>query len=672
MGNGIIALVGNPNSGKTTFFNALTGSNQHVGNWPGVTVEKKEGTFTYDGKEYDVVDLPGIYSLGAFSEDEVVSMEYILSGEADVIINIIDASNIERNLYLTTQLLEMGQKLIIALNMVDEAEKRRITFDVEELSRQLGHPVIATVASRSEGKDAVIAAALQAMKSDVPQENPLEYSEVVHHHIAHIEELFKGKTLPYPSHWTAIKVVEGDPAVLRKLREASLDPSILEGIDAFHKYHSSDHFELEIVDSRYAFANRVADKAVRRPIHEPVTTTDKIDRILTNKYLGIPAFALIMLLVFQITFVIGEGLLGGAAAHLIDGFGEILEPFLVSLKAPPWLVSFIIDGAINGVGAIIEFVPIITVLYLLLGFLEDSGYMARAAYVWDDLMRRFGLQGKAFISMIIGFGCNVPGIMSARTMDSKKDRMITMIINPFMSCGAKLPIYSVFIAAFFPKHGGLILFFLYGLGIVVALLMAKLLNKTLFKGEPSYFIMELPPYRIPTAKNIAMNMWMNVSGFIKKASTIIFLVVTLMWVLAVLPGSAEPYSQYSYLGRIGTFLTPLFKPAGFATWQGSVALFAGIPAKEAVVGTLGMLYAGQYMEEGAVLVDAIARNFTPLNALAYMVMVLLYTPCAATLSIIAKETRSLKWPVIIALYTFALAWGAAVLIYQVGSLLGFS
>ncbi|NLA95776.1 MAG: ferrous iron transport protein B, partial [Clostridiaceae bacterium] len=386
---------------------------------------------------------------------------------------------------------------------------------------------------------------------------------------------------------------------------------------------------------------------------------------------GIPIFAVIMLAVFQLTFVVGEGWLGGLAADLVEGLGVLLEHLLVSFHSPGWLVSFIIGGVINGVGAVIEFVPLITVLYLLLGLLEDSGYMARAAYVWDDLMRKIGLQGKSFISMIIGFGCTVPGIMSARTLDSKKDRMITMLITPFMSCGAKLPIYSIFIAAFFPRHGGLILFGLYALGIIVALLLAKLFNMTLFKGEASFFIMELPPYRLPAFRNVLRNMWNNLSGFVKRAGTVIFLVVTLMWVLAVLPGSAEAYGQNSLLGKIGSFLVPLFSLAGFGTWQEAVALFAGIPAKEAVVGTLGMLYAGQYMEEGQILVDAIRQHFTPLTALAYMVMVLLYTPCAATLGIVGKETKSVRWPLFMALYTFAIGWLAAVLIFQVGSLLGY-
>ena len=667
-----IALVGNPNSGKTTLFNAITGSNQHVGNWPGVTVEKKEGTFTYKGKEYDVVDLPGIYSLGAFSEDEVVAMDYILTDDADVIIDVIDASNIERNLYLTTQLLEMGKNVVIALNMVDEAEKRQIAFDLEAMSNALGVPVVATVASRNNGTDTIIKEAVKAIDKKVSYTNPLTYSENVNHHMQHMVELFAGKNMPYSPEWAAIKVVEGDKHIISVIEASIDDEAVVNGIKEFHKFHSSENFELEIVDSRYAFAHRIAEKTVKRPEVEVVTLSDKIDKILINKYLGIPIFALIMLAVFQLTFAIGQDLLGGYAAALVEWLGSLLENFLVWVHSPDWLVSFMIDGVINGVGAVVEFVPLITVMYLLLSLLEDSGYMARAAYVWDNLMRAFGMQGKAFISMIIGFGCTVPAIMSTRTMDNKKDRMVTMLITPFMSCGAKLPIYSVFIAAFFSNHGGLVLFGLYAFGILIGLLMAKLFNKTLFKGESSYFIMELPPYRIPAAKSVMRTMWLHVGDFIKRAGTIIFLVVTIMWLLAVLPGSAAPYSQQSYLGRLGTFLVPIFRPAGFGTWQESVALFAGIPAKEAVVGTLGMLYAGEYMEEGVLLVNAIQQHFTSLTALAYMVMVLLYTPCAATLSAVAKETKSAKWTIAMALYTFFIGWIMAVLVFQIGSLFGFA
>lgn len=667
-----IALVGNPNSGKTTLFNQLTGSNQQVGNWPGVTVERKEGLLKYNGQEYRIIDLPGIYSLGAFSEDEVVAMDYVLSDDADVIVNVVDACNIERNLYLTSQLLEMGKNIVVVLNMADEAIKRNISLDLDVLSKKLGVPVVTTVAHKGEGKSDLIETALQAIDNKKVYENPLVYNENVLHHMGQIEDILAGQKLPFPLKWTALKIIEGDGHLLKRLEESNLDPEVLKEIKDFYKFHSKDSFELEIVDSRYAFANAMAEGSVKRPEEETATFSDKVDKILINKYLGIPAFALIMLAVFQITFAIGQEVLGGLAADLVDGLGEILVGFLEALKAPDLLITFVGDGIISGVGAVIEFVPLITVLYLLLGLLEDSGYMARAAYVWDNMMRAAGLQGRAFISMIIGFGCNVPGIMSARTMDNKKDRMITMLVMPFMSCGAKIPIYSVFIAAFFPRNGGLILFALYAIGIMMALIMAKVFNKTLFKGESSYLIMELPPYRMPTFKNVMMNMWTNVSGFIVRAGTVIFLVVTFMWFLAVFPSNAEPYSQESFLGIIGTRLVPLFKPAGFGTWQESVALFAGIPAKEAVVGTLGMLYAGQYMEEGAALVQALQQNFTSLTAISYMLMVLLYTPCAAVLGIITKETKSVGWAVFIALYTFVLAWIVAVAVYQIGSFLGFS
>lgn len=672
MKKGVVALVGNPNSGKTTFFNALTGSNQRVGNWPGVTVEKKEGIFEFNGKEYDVIDLPGTYSLGTFSEDEVVARNFILTGNSDVIIDVIDASNFERNLYLTTQLLEMGKKVVIALNMVDEAEKRKIKFDIDKLSEQLNIPIIPTIASRGKGIEEIIKTAIDLINKDIEVKNPIKYNKTIESHIVNIEEILMEEDLPYSPRWIAIKILEGDEKLIAEMKEFDTDNKIMPSIEKLYNNIQNENFELDIIDSRYNFINDATNGAVLRPDDESVTFTDKIDRIFTNKYFGIPIFAAIMLAVFQLTFKIGEELLGEFAVSIIEGLGSIIETGLLYINTPDWFISFIIDGVINGVGAVIEFVPLITVLYLLLGFLEDSGYMARAAYVWDDLMRKLGLQGKAFISLIIGFGCNVPGIMSARALDNKKDRMITTLINPFMSCGAKIPIYSVFIAAFFPRYGGFLLFGLYTLGIIVGLIMAKIFSKTLFKGESSYFIMELPPYRLPTIRNVLRNMWDNVNDFIKRAGTIIFVVITLLWVLAVLPASVEPYSQYSILGRIGVLIAPIFKPAGFGGWQESVALFAGIPAKEAVVGTLGMLYAGQYVEEGTLLVNALQLHFTPLTALSYMVMVLLYTPCIATLSTVGKETKSIKWALFMATYTFLIGWVLAVLVFQLGSLFGFS
>lgn len=667
-----IALVGNPNSGKTTIFNVLTGSNQHVGNWPGVTVEKKEGSFKHEGKEYNVIDLPGTYSLGSFSEDEIVARDFILGSNPDVIIDVVDANNVERNLYLTAQLFEMGKKVVIVLNMIDEAEKKGMMFDIDGLSKKLGIPVIPTVATKGKGIEELKKAAIDMIDRDLVIKNPVKYEESVRHHIEHIERSLKLQNLPYPKSWVVLKIVEGDEEILKRIKDLNINKIAMGYINRFYKYHSSKSFELAIIDSRYAFAHSVVDKTVTRPKEEIVTLADRIDRIVTNKYFGIPIFAAIMLLVFQLTFKVGSEMLGGVVATLIERLGEWIETALVYMNAPYWLISFMLDGVVNGVGAVVEFIPLIVVLYLLFGFLEDSGYMARAAYIWDDLMRKIGLQGRAFISLLIGFGCNVPGVMSTRALDNRKDKMITTLIVPFMSCGAKIPIYSVFVAAFFPEYGGLVLFSLYALGIIMGLIMAKIFSKTLFKGKPSYFVMELPPYRVPTLINIFRNMWDNVYGFLRRAGTVIFIIVTILWFLSMLPLSAEPYSQFSFLGRIGKFIAPLFRPAGFGTWQEAVALFAGIPAKEGVVGTLGMLYAGQYAEEGAMLVDTIRMHFTPLTALAYMVMTLLYTPCIATLGAIAKETGSLKWSVISAIYTFAIGWVAAVIVFQVGSLLGFS
>lgn len=666
-----IALVGNPNSGKTTLFNALTGSNQHVGNWPGVTVERKEGQFRFQNKMYTVVDLPGTYSLGAFSEDEVVARDFVLTGNPDVVINVVDATNIERNLYLTTQLLEMGVKVVVALNMVDEAEAKSITFDLEILAQRLGAPVVPTVASKRKGLDELMAATITLINAPLNGQAHFGYGQIIDAKVAKLKGFLVEGDLPYPPGWLAVKLLEGEDYAKKAIEESET----LQKSPAFkHFYaelaaHQMD-FQLEIVDSRYRFVNRVTIGTVQRPAEQGVTTTDKVDRVLTHKYWGLPIFALIMFAVFQLTFAIGQDLLGDLVAGGMETFGEILEGFLVNIHAPIWLSSYVANGLIGGVGAVIEFLPLIVILYMLMGFLEDSGYMARAAYVMDNTMRAVGLQGKTFISMIVGFGCNVPGIMATRTLESKKDRMIATLINPFMSCGAKIPIYLVFISAFFPAHGGLVLFSVYTLGILVALLMGKIFSKTLFQGEVSHFIMELPPYRKPTLRNVLRNMWDNVSGFLTRAGTTIFAVVSLLWVLAVLPGGVEAYGAESILGQIGRFIAPIFKPAGFGNWQAAVGLFSGIAAKEAVVATLGMVYAG--VEEGVELVNVIRSVFTPLTAASFMVMTLLYTPCAATLATIKKETGSGKWALFSAVYTFAIGWIVAVLVFQIGRLLGFS
>jgi len=668
-----IALAGNPNCGKTTIFNALTGSNQHVGNWPGVTVEKKEGVLKFEGKQYNIVDLPGTYSLGAYSEDEVVARDFILKEKPDLVVNVVDATNIERNLYLTTQLLEMGVKGIIALNMMDETQKAGIQIDIDSLSKQLKVPIVPTIALRKKGIEDLKIKLSEVLSGNTDKPEKITYGREINAAITSLENIIKqnASTKDYPSAWLALKLLENDKYIVDFIGKRN--PHILEKAQN-HVENLTKSLGLEpemiIVDKRYEFIGKVVAKSVKKPKNRVETTSDKIDKVLTHKWFGLPIFALIMFCIYQLTFAIGQEVLGGTVAFLLETLSENVTGFLESINAPEMLVSFVVDGVFGGVGAVLEFVPLIMVLYILLGILEDSGYMARAAYVMDRIMRTLGLHGKTFISMLVGVGCNVPGIMSTRTLDSKKDRMIAILINPFISCGARLPIYLVFISAFFPKHGGIVLFTLYATGFIVAILAGKLFSKTLFKGEASYFIMELPPYRMPSVRGVLIHMWDKVGGFLKRAGTVIFAVVTMLWVLSVLPYGVEPYSKASILGKIGSSISTIFKPAGFGTWQASVGLFAGIVAKEAVVATLGMVYAG--VEEGAELITAIQQTFTPLSAFSFMIMSLLYTPCAAVIGTVRRETNSWKWTLFTVVYTFIVGWIGAVLVFQIGRLLGFS
>ena len=665
-----IALAGNPNCGKTSLFNLLTKSRQHIGNWPGVTVEKKEGTLKFKGESYKVIDLPGTYSLGAYSEDEIVARNYILKDKPDVVINVVDATNLERNLYLTTQLIEMGANVVIALNMIDQAETLNIEIDTNKLSKRLGVPIIKTSALKNRGIEELIETSIHLKKNE--KLININYGEDIEDEIKTLSSLletYKNK-LEFPVNWTALKLLENDEYIKDKIKQLNA-PSIFNKLEESNKTIEKNigfEADMSIVDKRYSFISSITEDVIKKPSEKQVTTTEKIDKIVTNKYLGIPIFALIMYCLYELTFIIGAGIQEWFG-DLIAKAGVIVSEWFSNMGAPELLVGFIDKGLFGGVGAVLSFLPLIMVMYFLLGLLEDSGYMARAAYVMDRLMRGLGLHGKTFVSMIVSVGCNVPGIMSTRTLENKKDRMIAILINPFISCGARMPIYAVFVEAFFPTHQGLVLFSLYVLGIIVALISGKIFSKTLFKGESSYFVMELPAYRMPSIKNVFLLMWEKAGAFFKKAGMIIFPMMIVLWALSVLPLGVEPNSEHSILGMIGSFVAPLFVLAGYGTWQAGVSLITGILAKESVVATMGMVYAG--VEEGEALINVIQQVFTPLSAVSFLVMTLLYTPCLAALGAIKRETNSMKWTIFSAVYTFVIALVLSTLVYQVGLLLGF-
>ncbi|BDC01448.1 TPA: ferrous iron transport protein B [Clostridium perfringens] len=665
-----IALAGNPNCGKTSLFNLLTKSRQHIGNWPGVTVEKKEGTLKFKGESYKVIDLPGTYSLGAYSEDEIVARNYILKDKPDVVINVVDATNLERNLYLTTQLIEMGANVVIALNMIDQAEALNIEIDTNKLSKRLGVPIIKTSALKNRGIEELIETSIHLKKNE--KLININYGEDIEDEIKTLSSLletYKNK-LEFPVNWTALKLLENDEYIKDKIKQLNA-PSIFNKLEESNKTIEKNigfEADMSIVDKRYSFISSITEDVIKKPSEKQVTTTEKIDKIVTNKYLGIPIFALIMYCLYELTFIIGAGIQEWFG-DLIAKAGVIVSEWFSNMGAPELLVGFIDKGLFGGVGAVLSFLPLIMVMYFLLGLLEDSGYMARAAYVMDRLMRGLGLHGKTFVSMIVSVGCNVPGIMSTRTLENKKDRMIAILINPFISCGARMPIYAVFVEAFFPTHQGLVLFSLYVLGIIVALISGKIFSKTLFKGESSYFVMELPAYRMPSIKNVFLLMWEKAGAFFKKAGMIIFPMMIVLWALSVLPLGVEPNSEHSILGMIGSFVAPLFVLAGYGTWQAGVSLITGILAKESVVATMGMVYAG--VEEGEALINVIQQVFTPLSAISFLVMTLLYTPCLAALGAIKRETNSMKWTIFSAVYTFVIALVLSTLVYQVGLLLGF-
>ena len=706
-----IALAGNPNSGKTTVFNALTGMHQHVGNYPGVTVEKKEGELKYKDYEITVVDLPGTYSLTAHSIDEVVARNFVIEEKPDAVIDIIDSSNLERNLYLATQFMELGVPLVLAFNMSDIASKQGLEIDKVKLSELLGAPIVFTVATKKIGINELLDEAINLVekKTTIRRTTP-SYGKEVEEEIRKIEDLLvKDKDLiqKYPSRWLAAKLLEGDSEVIKKIKESKYSDEIIKQVEKSTAHLTNilgDTPEAIIADGRYGFISGACSEAVKRTYEVRHTTSDKIDTVLVNRILGLPIFLGVMWLVFKFTFA--------ASAPLCDwldaGMGWLGDKIGGLLPEGSAIQSLIVDGIIGGVGSVLSFVPIIFLLFLAMAALEDSGYMARAAFIMDKLMHKIGLHGRSFIPMLLGFGCNLPAIMATRTIEDRKDRIVTILVNPFMSCGARLPVYTLFIGAFFPKKiAGNVLFSLYLLGIVVAIIMAKIFRRFLFKGPAAPFVMELPPYRVPTIKGLLIHMWERGAVYLKKAGTIIFAGCVLIWFLSNFPWNPQYSKDYdalieqakdnkemviqlenekaaeklekSYAGKLGRAIAPVFRPLGFDDWKVSVGLVGGFIAKEIVVGTLGTLHSiGKADEESESLRQALqnetrpdgSKMFNPLVAYALMVFVLLYIPCVATIAVIKRETNSWRWPIFAAFYTTLVAWLIAFIVYQGGRLLG--
>ena len=667
----IVGLAGNPNVGKTTVFNRLTGMRQHVGNWPGKTVERAEGHFNHGSYEYDVVDLPGNYALSAHSMEEIVSRDFIVDDDSDVIVNVVDAANLERNLYLTVQMMELGANLVMALNMNDFAKKRDHIIDIDLMSELLGFPVIEVNAKTGDGFEELLAAAEKASKNPVDSSAKLSYGNELREHLADIQALIeKDKNLlDVPSEWTAIKLLEKDSIVIEKVQKSSQGTSIMAEVDKvsghLHTIYNEGAEEV-VANARYAFIGGLMAEAVKRPEVEKETTTDKIDKIVTNRLLAPFIFLIIMVVMFQLTFTIGAPF-----QDMIDQAFGLLAEFVASYLGDSLLASFVCDGIIGGVGGVLTFLPIIILMFLFLSILEDCGYLARAAFTLDIVMHKIvGLHGKAFIPMILGFGCGVPAIMATRTMENEGDRMLAMMLVPFMSCTARLPIYGIFIAAFFTEHQALIMLSIYLLGIVVALIVAAILKRTMFKGLSTPFVMELPTYKVPSLKGVLLHTWEKVKGFLKKAGTLILACSIVLWILQnIFPwGGSEP--QMSLLGIIGTAIAPIFAPLGFGTWQAAVAIIAGLAAKEVVVATFGTL-AGMEEDDEEGITNLVHDTFTPLSAYAFMAFTLLYTPCFAAIGAIKQETNSYKWPLTMCVITLVTAYVVSFLIFQIGGLAGF-
>jgi ferrous iron transport protein B len=683
-----IALAGNPNSGKTTTFNSLTGARQRVANYPGVTVEKKEGIINYRGHKMRVVDLPGTYSLTAYSPDEIIARNFILKERPQVVVDIVDATNLERNLYLAVQFIELGVPLIIALNMIDVARSRGFKINVGRLSELLGIPVIPTVASSKQGIPELLEQILKLVERGTEhRKRRIDYGEELEDEIAKLEDTIagdEGLVERFPPRWLAVKLLENDSQALQQVETISRQPQVITEMAAASREHLRSIFgedaETILVDRRYGFVEGAYHEAVQLAPPERVDLSDTVDRLLTNRVLSLPIFFGLMWLVYNLAFTLTE-----APTEWLEGLFSLLGRTVGGLLPAGFYRSLLVDGVIGGVGNVIALLPPILVLFLAIAILEDSGYMARVAFIMDRIMHRIGLHGKSVIPMIMGFGCGVPAIMATRTLASKRDRLATILIIPFMSCSARLPVYALLIKAFFdPAIAGNVLFSIYMLGIGMAVLMAKLFQRFLFSAPSTMFVMELPPYRIPTIKGLLIHMWQRSRLYFKKAGRIILLASVILWFLSNFPrintaqGDTQPEAaarqlKNSIAGWIGRGVTPVLKPIGLGDWRLGVALSAGFVAKEVVISTLATLYSlGETDEEAIPLRRAITQDpfFNPLTAYTLMVFVLLYLPCMSTVAAIKKETGGWGWPLFAMAYTTAVAWMVSFVVYNGGLLLG--
>ena len=667
----IFALAGNQNCGKTTLFNALTGSNQHVGNFPGVTVDQKIGEIK-DGKSGSVVDLPGIYSLRPYTQEEIVTRDFILKGKPDGIINIVDATNIERNLYLTLQLLELRVPMVLALNMMDEVRANGGTIDVQELSRCLGIPVVPISAVKGEGVSELLAQAVHTARTKtLPKVYDFCSEEsAVHrciHAVVHMIQDHADKA-DIPARFATTKLIEGDENILQQLQLDQNEKELLEHCIVQMENESGLDRNAALADMRYSFIEKVVEICVVK-CHESKEhrRSVQMDKVLTGKYTALPVFFGVMFLIFYLTFnLIGQNLSDFLSLG-IDKLTMLADKGLTAYGINPVVHSLIIDGVFAGVGSVLSFLPIIVTLFFFLSILEDTGYMARVAFVMDRLLRKIGLSGRSFVPMLIGFGCTVPAIMATRTVSSDRDRKMTILLTPYMSCSAKIPIYAVFSAAFFPNHAALVMIGLYVTGILLGILLAIVLKDTAFRGQPVPFVMELPNYRMPSVKSVGLLLWEKARDFLERAFTVIFLATIIIWFLQTFDTKLNVVtdSADSLLALVGQFISGIFRPLGFNDWRVATALISGFTAKEAVVSTLAVLLNTSTANLGA----ALGTLFTPLSALSFLVFTLLYTPCIAAVTTIRRELGSFWKMLGVVVLQCSVAWLMGMLVYQIGGLL---